>query len=45
MYIGPIIEGIFLKEEKVEQEVLGGPQAPSCEELNSALEQGKPRCI
>jgi hypothetical protein len=30
-------------EEKVEQKVLGGPQATSFEELNP--EQGKPRCI
>jgi hypothetical protein len=30
----PIIGGVFLKEEKVEQEVPGGPQASSCEELS-----------
>jgi hypothetical protein len=36
---------VFLEEEKVEQEVLGGPQAPSCVEHNLTLEQGKPRCI
>jgi hypothetical protein len=36
-----MIEGVFLEEEKVEHTVVGGPQAPSCEELNPALEQGK----
>jgi hypothetical protein len=25
--------------------VLGGPQAPSCEELNPLMEQGKLGCI
>jgi hypothetical protein len=40
-----MVGGVFSEEEKVEQEVLGGPQAPSCEALNPALEQGKPRCI
>jgi hypothetical protein len=44
-HIGAMIERAFYEEEKVEQEVPGGPQAPSCEELNSALEQGKPQCI
>jgi hypothetical protein len=34
--------GVFAKEEKVEHEVFGGLQAPSCEELNPSLEQGKP---
>jgi hypothetical protein len=37
--------GMFPKKEKVEQEVLGGPQAPSCEELIPSLEQGKPQFI
>jgi hypothetical protein len=37
--------GVFPKEEKVEQQVLGGPQAPSYEELNPSFEQGQPRCI
>jgi hypothetical protein len=37
--------GVFLKEEKVEQEELGGPHAPSSEDPNFSLEQGKPRCI
>jgi hypothetical protein len=37
-----MVEGVFLEEEKVEHAVLGGPQAPSCEEFNPALEQGKP---
>jgi hypothetical protein len=37
--------GVFPKEEKVDQEEFGGPQAPSSEELNPSLEQGKPRCI
>jgi hypothetical protein len=39
-HVGPVAMGMFLKEEKVEQEVSGGPQAPSCEELNPSLEQG-----
>jgi hypothetical protein len=33
---------VFPKEEKVEQEEFGGPQAPSVEERNPSLEQGKP---
>jgi hypothetical protein len=41
--VGPDIGGLIPKEEKVEQEVPGGPQATSFEELNP--EQGKPRCI
>jgi hypothetical protein len=44
-HVGTIVVGIFLKEEKVEQEEFGGPQAPSIEERNLALEQGKPQCI
>jgi hypothetical protein len=44
-HVGPVVVGVFPKEEKVEQEVLGGPQAPSSEELNLSLEQGKPWCI
>jgi hypothetical protein len=44
-HVGSAAEGAFPEEEKVEQEVFGGPQAPSCEELNLELEQGKPRCI
>jgi hypothetical protein len=44
-HVGPVVGGVFPEEEKVEQEVLGGPQAPSCEELNPTLEQGKPWCI
>jgi hypothetical protein len=40
-----MVGGAFLEEEKVEQEVPDGLQAPSCEELNPALEQGKPPCI
>jgi hypothetical protein len=40
---GPNIGGLVLKEEKVEQEVPGGPQATSFVELNP--EQGKPQCI
>jgi hypothetical protein len=44
-HIEPMVRGVFPEEGKVEQEVPGGPQAPSCEELNVALEQGKPRCI
>jgi hypothetical protein len=43
LHVGPDVGGLILKEEKVEPEVLGGPQAISFEELNS--EQGKPRCI
>jgi hypothetical protein len=34
--------GVFLKEEKDEQEEFRGPQAPSCEEINRSFEQGKP---
>jgi hypothetical protein len=41
--IGPDVGGLVLKEEKVEQEVPGGPQATSFEEVNP--DQGKPRCI
>jgi hypothetical protein len=40
-----MVEGVFLEEEKVEQEVPDGPPAPNCEELNKTLEQGKPWCI
>jgi hypothetical protein len=36
---------VFPKEKKVEEEEFSGPQAPSSEELNHSLEQGKPRCI
>jgi hypothetical protein len=42
-HVRPDVGGLILKEEKVEQEVSGGPQATSFEELNP--EQGKPRCI
>jgi hypothetical protein len=41
--IGPDVSGLVPKEEKVEQDVPGGPQAISFEELNP--EQGKPWCI
>jgi hypothetical protein len=37
--------GVFPKEEKVEQEEFEGPRAPSVEERNPSLEQGKPQCI
>jgi hypothetical protein len=37
--------GAFLKEEKVEQEELGGPEAPSSEDHNFLLDQGKLGCI
>jgi hypothetical protein len=40
-----MVRGVFPEEEKVEQEVLSGPHAPICEELNPVLEQGKPWCI
>jgi hypothetical protein len=40
-----MVGGVFPEEEKVEQEVSSGPQAQSCEELNPAPEQGKPRWI
>jgi hypothetical protein len=40
-----MVGGAFPEEEKVEKEVPGGPQAPSCGELNPVLEQGKLRCI
>jgi hypothetical protein len=44
-HVGPVIVGVFPKDDKVEQEEFGGPQAQSSEELNPSLEQGKPRCI
>jgi hypothetical protein len=40
-----MVGGAFLEEEKVEQEVFGGLQAPSCEKLNPALEQEAPMYI
>jgi hypothetical protein len=40
-----MVGGVLSEEEKVEQEVPGGPQASSCEELNLTIEQGKPWCI
>jgi hypothetical protein len=42
-HVEPDVDGLISKEEKVEQEVLRGPQAISFEELNP--EQGKPRCM
>jgi hypothetical protein len=42
-HVGLDIGGLILKEEKVKQEVPGGPQATSFDELNP--EQDKPRCI
>jgi hypothetical protein len=44
-HVGPVVVGVFPEEKKVEQEIPGGPQALSCEELNPAVEQGKPQCI
>ena len=41
--VGPVVGGLIWKEEKVEKEVPGGPQAISFEELNP--EQGKPQCM
>jgi hypothetical protein len=41
--VGPDVGVLIPKEEKVEQEVPGGPQATSFEELNP--EQGKLWCI
>jgi hypothetical protein len=41
--VGPDVCGLVPNEEKVEQEVPGGPQATSFEEFNP--EQGKPQCI
>jgi hypothetical protein len=41
-HVGPVVRGAFPEEEKVEQEVLGGSQAPSCEALNPVLKKGKP---
>jgi hypothetical protein len=38
-----MVGGVLSEEEKVEQEVPGGPQASSCEELNPSFEQGQPR--
>jgi hypothetical protein len=43
LHVGTDVGGLFLKEEKVEQEVYSGQQATSFEEFNP--EQGKPRCI
>jgi hypothetical protein len=40
LHVGPTVIGRILKEEKVEQAVLGGSQATSFEELNH--EQGNP---
>jgi hypothetical protein len=40
-HVGPVVGGVFLEEEQVEQEVTGGPEAPSCE-CNLTVEQGKP---
>jgi hypothetical protein len=42
-HVGPDVGGLIPKEEKVEQEVPGGSQTTSFEELNP--EQGKPRCM
>jgi hypothetical protein len=42
-HVRPDVRRVVPKEEKVEQEVLEGPQATSFEKLNP--EQGKPRCI
>jgi hypothetical protein len=33
-YVGSVVGSLVLKEEKVEQEVPGGPQATNFEELN-----------
>jgi hypothetical protein len=41
--VGPIVGGLIPKEDKVELEVLGGPQDTSFEELNP--EEGKPQFI
>jgi hypothetical protein len=41
--VGPDVGGLIPKEEKVEQEVPGGPQDTSFDELNP--EYGKPRCM
>jgi hypothetical protein len=40
-----MVGGALPEEEQVELEVFGGPQAPSCEECNPVLKQGKPWCI
>jgi hypothetical protein len=42
-HVGAMVGGVFPEDDKVEQEVPGGPQAPSCEELNPMLEQGSSR--
>jgi hypothetical protein len=42
-HVGPNVGGLIPKEEKVKQEVIGGPQVRSFDELNP--EQGKPQCI
>jgi hypothetical protein len=41
-HVGTITVGIFLKEEKVEQEEFGGPQAPSIEERNLVWSKASP---
>jgi hypothetical protein len=41
--VGPDVGGLIPKEVKVKQEVPGGPQVTSFEELNP--EQGKPWCM
>jgi hypothetical protein len=43
LHIGPTVGGLILKEEKLEKEVPGGPEATSFEEINP--EQSKPRCV
>jgi hypothetical protein len=42
-HVGSDVGGLIPKEEKVKQEVPGGPQAIRFEELN--LEIGKPLCM
>jgi hypothetical protein len=44
-HIGPIVMGIYMQEEKVIPEELGGAQVPSSEDPNFSLEQGKLQCI
>jgi hypothetical protein len=41
-HVGPDVGGLISNEEKLDQEVPGGPQATCFEELNP--EQGEPRC-
>jgi hypothetical protein len=40
-----VVIGVFLQEQEVVPEKLGGQQMPSVVETNIPFEQGKPRCM